>query len=143
MTTAGKPTPTGTLAWMRTSVWIFLICRAIEAMTAAGADQDGGRHAVTQADQLAGVEVDSHRLHAGPADVHPMATLRPVASTTSRGCSSAALSWSSATVCFASDFASLAMTAVRFGSGASSRHGLETQGDSFRQTISTGLRVGL
>ena len=70
MTTAGKPTPTGTVASMRTSVWIFLICRAIEAMTAAGADGDGGRHAVTRADQLAGVEVDRRRLDPGAADVH-------------------------------------------------------------------------
>ena len=38
MTTAGKPTPTGTLGPTDTSVVIFLIIRAMEAITAAGAE---------------------------------------------------------------------------------------------------------
>ena len=40
-TTAGKPTPTGMPSPMATSVVIFLIIRAMDAMTAAGADGCG------------------------------------------------------------------------------------------------------
>ena len=124
MTTAGKPTPTGTRSSSSTSAVIFLTIRAIDAMTAAGADGCGVGTRWRSPSSSPVSRFTAAALIPLPPTSTPIATRRCLAATGPSSVSLSALSHSPSTSCSARAAAFWAIFAVFFGSGASSRHGL-------------------